>query len=159
LAHDEADLEFLRGLGVRSSITIPLRARGGVTGALSLAVAWSGRRYRREDADFARVLSGRIALTLENAGLYKDLERAEQGGAEIAETLQRGLLPLPLPHIPGWSAAAMYQPAGALNEVGGDFYDVFPVARGWMVVIGDVTGRGARAASVTAQARYTLRTA
>ena len=53
----------------------------------------------------------------------------------------------------------MYQPAGAQNEVGGDFYDVFPVARGWMVVIGDVTGRGARAASITAQARYTLRTA
>ena len=53
----------------------------------------------------------------------------------------------------------MYQPAGAQNEVGGDFYDVFPVSRGWMVVIGDVTGRGARAASVTAQARYTLRTA
>ena len=53
----------------------------------------------------------------------------------------------------------MYRPAGAENEVGGDFYDVFPVADGWMLVIGDVTGRGARAASITAVARYTLRTA
>jgi serine phosphatase RsbU (regulator of sigma subunit)/ketosteroid isomerase-like protein len=159
LSHDDADLEFLRGLGVRSALTLPLRARGHVTGALTLAVAWSGRRYRQDDADFARVLSGRVALALDNAGLFKDLERAELARAEIAETLQRGLLPLPLPHIPGWSAAAMYQPAGAQNEVGGDFYDVFPVAGGWMVVIGDVTGRGARAASVTAQARYTLRTA
>ncbi|MCW2987469.1 MAG: histidine kinase, partial [Solirubrobacterales bacterium] len=43
--------------------------------------------------------------------------------------------------------------------VGGDFYDAFPIAGGWMLVIGDVTGRGAAAASVTAQARYTLRTA
>jgi sigma-B regulation protein RsbU (phosphoserine phosphatase) len=53
----------------------------------------------------------------------------------------------------------MYRPAGAENEVGGDFYDAFQVADGWMVVIGDVTGRGARAASITALARYTLRTA
>jgi sigma-B regulation protein RsbU (phosphoserine phosphatase) len=53
----------------------------------------------------------------------------------------------------------MYRPAGAENEVGGDFYDVFRVPGGWMLVIGDVTGRGARAASITAVARYTLRTA
>ena len=53
----------------------------------------------------------------------------------------------------------MYRPAGSENEVGGDFYDVFRVADGWMLVIGDVTGRGARAASLTAVARYTLRTA
>jgi serine phosphatase RsbU (regulator of sigma subunit)/ketosteroid isomerase-like protein len=84
---------------------------------------------------------------------------SERARAEIAETLQRGLLPPPLPHIPGWSAAAMYRPAGVENEVGGDFYDAFPVEGGWMIVIGDVTGRGARAASITAQARYTLRTA
>ena len=36
-------------------------------------------------------------------------------------------MPPPLPHIPGWSLAAMYRPAGAENEVGGDFYDAFPV--------------------------------
>jgi serine phosphatase RsbU (regulator of sigma subunit) len=160
LAHDEGeDLEFLRGLGVRSAITVPLRARGKQTGALTLGVAWSGRGYRREDSEFAAVLSGRVALTLDNAGLFSDLERAEEARAEIAATLQRGLLPPPLPNIPGWSVAASYRPAGAENEVGGDFYDAFPAAGGWMLVIGDVTGRGARAASVTAQARYTLRTA
>jgi ketosteroid isomerase-like protein len=53
----------------------------------------------------------------------------------------------------------MYRPAGAENEIGGDFYDVFRIADGWMIVIGDVTGRGAQAAAVTAHARYTLRTA
>ena len=159
LSHDAEDLEFLRGLGVRSAITVALRARGRLTGALTLGVAWSGRRYGRDHADFAAVLSGRVALTLDNAGLFSDLELAEEARAEIAETLQRGLLPPPLPHIPGWSVAASYRPAGAENEVGGDFYDAFPAAGGWMLVIGDVTGRGARAASVTAQARYTLRTA
>jgi serine phosphatase RsbU (regulator of sigma subunit) len=160
LAHDDAeDLEFLRSLGMRSAITVALQARGEVTGTLTIGVAWSRRRYRREDARFAWILSSRVALALDNSGLFADLERAEGARAEIAETLQRGLLPSPLPHIPGWSVAAMYRPAGAENEVGGDFYDVFRVPGGWMLVIGDVTGRGAHAASVTAVARYTLRTA
>lgn len=160
IAHDEGeDLEFLRGLGMRSAITLALQARGQVQGTLTLGVAWSGRRYQRDDVRFAWILSGRVALTLDNSGLFADLERAEKTRSEIAETLQRGLLPSPLPHIPGWSLAAMYRPAGAENEVGGDFYDAFQVPDGWMVVIGDVTGRGARAASITAVARYTLRTA
>jgi serine phosphatase RsbU (regulator of sigma subunit) len=159
LAHDEEDLEFLRGLGLRSAVTVALQARGKVTGTLTMVTAWSGRRYRREDARFAWILSGRVALALDNSGLFADLERAERARSEIAETLQHGLLPPPLPHIPGWSIAAMYRPAGAENEVGGDFYDVFRVPGGWMLVIGDVTGRGARAASITAVARYTLRTA
>jgi ketosteroid isomerase-like protein len=159
LAHDGADLEFLRGMGVRSAITLALQARGQVMGALTLGVSWSGRRYSREDAHFAWILSGRIALALDNSGLFADLEQAERARAEIAETLQHGLLPPPLPHLPGWSLAAMYRPAGAENEVGGDFYDAFRVSGGWMLVIGDVTGRGAEAASITALARYTLRTA
>jgi serine phosphatase RsbU (regulator of sigma subunit) len=158
-AHDEEDLAALRSLGLRSSVTAALRARGGTIGTVTLATAWSRRRYRRHDARFARVLSGRLALALDNAGLFSDLERAQRERTEIAATLQHGLRPPPLPEIPGWSAAAMYRPAGAENEVGGDFYDAFPIPGGWMLVIGDVTGRGARAASVTAQARYTLRTA
>jgi serine phosphatase RsbU (regulator of sigma subunit) len=160
IAHDEgADLEFLRGFGLRSAITLALQARGQIQGTLTLGVAWSGRRYKRDDVRFAWILSGRVALTLDNSGLFAELARAEKARSEIAETLQRGLLPPPLPHIPGWSLAAMYRPAGAENEVGGDFYDAFRVPDGWMVVIGDVTGRGARAASITAVARYTLRTA
>jgi serine phosphatase RsbU (regulator of sigma subunit)/ketosteroid isomerase-like protein len=159
VAADEQDLEFLLGIGVRSFVTVELRARARATGVLSVGVSHSGRRFRRDDAHFAGVLAGRVALALDNAGLFSDLERSERERAEIAETLQRGLLPPPLAHIPGWSVAAMYRPAGAENEIGGDFYDAFRIAGGWMVVIGDVTGRGAQAASVTAHARYTLRTA
>jgi serine phosphatase RsbU (regulator of sigma subunit)/ketosteroid isomerase-like protein len=159
LADGPRDLELLRRLGPRSAVTVALNARGRVTGALTLGVGWSGRRYRREHARFAWILSGRVALALDNCGLFADLERAEQARAEIAETLQRGLLPSPLPHIPGWSVAATYRPAGAQNEVGGDFYDAFKVPGGWMLAIGDVTGRGAHAASIAALARYTLRTA
>jgi len=158
-ASDEEDLEFLRGLGVRSGVTVELRARGRPTGMLTISVGHSGRRFQDSDIGFVTVLAGRVALALDNAGLFSDLERSERERAEIAETLQRGLLPPPLPHIPGWSVAATYRPAGAENEIGGDFYDAFRIAGGWMVVIGDVTGRGAKAAAVTAHARYTLRTA
>src|SRR6185295_3327915 len=134
-------------------------ARERPTGVLTVSVGPSGRRFDESDVHFVTILAGRVALALDNAGLFSDLERIERERAEIAETLQRGLLPPPLPHIPGWSVAATYRPAGAENEIGGDFYDAFRIAGGWMVVIGDVTGRGAKAAAVTAHARYTLRTA
>ncbi len=159
VAADQDDLDFLLRLGVRSGVTVELRARGRPTGMLSVGVSHSGRRYRTEEAHFAGILAGRVALALDNAGLFSELEHSEQERTEIAETLQRGLLPPPLPHIPAWSLAASYRPVGAENELGGDFYDAFRIAGGWMVVIGDVTGRGAKAAAVTAHARYTLRTA
>jgi len=158
-ASDDEDLAFLRSLGIRSGVTVELRARGRPTGVLTISVGPSGRSFDEGDVHFTTILAGRVALALDNAGLFHDLERSEGERAEIAETLQRGLLPPPLPHIPGWSVAATYRPAGAENELGGDFYDAFRIAGGWMVVIGDVTGRGAKAAAVTAHARYTLRTA
>jgi serine phosphatase RsbU (regulator of sigma subunit)/ketosteroid isomerase-like protein len=158
-AKDDEDFEFLRSVGAGSAMVVELRARGRPTGLLTIGVRRARKHFRQDDADFAGILGGRVALALDNAGLFSDLERIERERAEIAETLQRGLLPPPLPHIPGWAVAAMYRPAGAENEIGGDFYDAFRIAGGWMVVIGDVTGRGAKAASVTAHARYTLRTA
>ena len=159
VAEDEEDFEFLRSMRIRSGVTVELRARGRPTGLLTYGVSHSGRHFREADVNFANVLAGRVALALDNAGLFSELARSERERAEIAETLQRGLLPPPLPHIPGWTMAATYRPAGAENEIGGDFYDAFRIAGGWMVVVGDVTGRGAHAAAVTAHARYTLRAA
>lgn len=156
---DEEDFQFLKAMRIRSGVTVEMRARGRPTGMLTVGVGHSERRFTQADVRFVSVLAGRVALALDNAGLFSNLARSERERAEIAETLQRGLLPPPLPHIPGWSVAAMYRPAGAENEIGGDFYDAFRISGGWMVVIGDVTGRGAQAAAVTAHARYTLRTA
>jgi PAS domain S-box-containing protein len=80
--------------------------------------------------------------------------------AKIAHTLQSALLPESLPEIAGIEIQTLYAAAGELNEVGGDFYDVFDYddAR-TMLVIGDVCGKGPRAAAVTALARHTLRAA
>ena len=131
VAADGEDLEFLRSLQIRAGVTVELRARGKPTGMLTIGMrSHSGRHLGASDVAFASVLAGRVALALDNAGLFSELERSERERAEIAETLQRGLLPPPLPHIPGWSVAATYRPAGAENEIGGDFYDAFRIAGG-----------------------------
>lgn len=77
----------------------------------------------------------------------------------LARALQRALLPPTLPDIPGVEIAAYYHPA-SVDEVGGDFYDIFPLTDGsWSFFLGDVSGKGADAAAVTSLARYTLRAA
>ncbi len=85
-------------------------------------------------------------------------EASEARARVLAQTLQQSLLPPAPPQIPGLDVAAVYRSAGRGDEVGGDFYDVFETREGeWVVVIGDVRGKGAAAAVVTALARYTLR--
>ena len=95
--------------------------------------------------------------------LVRARQRAEESEArarELARTLQASFIPPAPPEIPGLDVGAAYRPAGVGDEVGGDFYDVFATARDdWVIVLGDVRGKGAEAARVTALARYTLRAA
>jgi PAS domain S-box-containing protein len=134
-------------------IAAPLALAGQAPiGAIFLAMDESGRAFDESDLVLARELGQRAAVAVENARLY-----AER--SEIAATLQRSLLPPELPVIPGFELAGFYRAAGEQNEVGGDFYDAFEVRGGWMVVVGDVAGRGAEAAALTSLSRYTLRTA
>lgn len=87
-------------------------------------------------------------------------EESEARARSLAQTLQSTFIPPAPPTIPGLDVGAIYRPAGNGDEVGGDFYDVFQTGRGrWAVLIGDVCGKGADAATVTALARYTVRTA
>jgi serine phosphatase RsbU (regulator of sigma subunit) len=82
-----------------------------------------------------------------------------QERTRIAATLQSSLRPSRLPDIPGCELAAHYEAAGGLNEIGGDFYDVFRLGPGqWGLVLGDVSGKGVNAAATTSLVRYTLRT-
>lgn len=90
----------------------------------------------------------------------EERNRSAERFERLATTLQQSLLPPHLPTVPGLTLAARYLPAGRGLEVGGDFYDVFPTGRRhWGLVIGDVCGKGAEAAAVTALARYTVRAA
>jgi len=78
--------------------------------------------------------------------------------SRIARVLQDSLLPPALPCVPGLELAARYRPAGDGSEIGGDFYDAFSLGGGrWALVLGDVSGKGAEAAAVTALVRYTVR--
>jgi serine phosphatase RsbU (regulator of sigma subunit) len=131
---------------------VPMATPDRDVGQMALSMASSGRRFSDDDLELAHELARRAASATENARLYSQLEH-------VATTLQRSLLPPELPQVPGWGFRSLYLPAGGEADVGGDFYDVFPTAAGWMAVMGDVVGRGPAAASLTAMGRYTLRTA
>ncbi|MDQ7803567.1 SpoIIE family protein phosphatase [Amycolatopsis sp. A133] len=89
----------------------------------------------------------------------EEAERERDRVQRLARTLQQTLLPPALPEVPGLQVAAYYHPASA-DEVGGDFYDLFPLTgETWGFFLGDVSGKGAPAAVVTSLARYTLRAA
>ena len=135
----------------------PLTARGRGLGMVVIGRPRGDRRWAdppsRESLGLAEDLTRRAALALDNARLYAERVR-------VARVLQESLLPGALPNLPGAEVAAAYRPAGRGDEVGGDFYDVFECGDGqWAFVIGDVSGKGAEAAAVTALARHTLRTA
>jgi integral membrane sensor domain MASE1/anti-sigma regulatory factor (Ser/Thr protein kinase) len=84
--------------------------------------------------------------------------RAERRTRQIADALQGSLLPPELAEIPGLEVATWYRAGRREQEVGGDFYDLFAAEpQRWVAVIGDVCGNGPEAASLTALARYTLR--
>ena len=135
----------------QSAALVPLIARGRPVGVLSLGWRQAGRRPARDEWSLIEALAQRVALAVDGALQYRER-------AHVAQTLQASLLPAALPRIPGVSIAAEYLAAGEGMEVGGDFYDAFELDDGaWALVIGDVLGKGAEAAAVTALARYTLR--
>ncbi len=148
--HDPRSLELMRALGLGAAIVVPLIARGTTLGVLSL-VAETPSAFSAEDVELAGELARRAALSIDNARLYTERSRA-------ARIFEASLLPQSVPDVPGLEIAVRYRPAGEPNDVGGDFYDLFQrSADEWMLVIGDVTGKGAEAAAATALIRYTLR--
>ncbi|MFD9277838.1 SpoIIE family protein phosphatase [Streptomyces mirabilis] len=89
----------------------------------------------------------------------QEAEREREELKRLNATLQRTLLPPTLVNVPGLDVAAHYHIAST-DKVGGDFYDLFPLASGtWGLFLGDVCGKGAAAAAITSLARYTLRAA
>ncbi|WBB65505.1 SpoIIE family protein phosphatase [Micromonospora sp. WMMD812] len=136
--------------GPMEGFAVPLIARGQRLGTLAV-----GRHQRhRHDPDEVAVLEDvarRAALAIENARIHAERRR-------VAQTLQQSLLPPVLPLVEGIGFAAEYVPTGGDADVGGDFYDVLPLPDGrWLVVIGDVSGKGVQAAAVTGLVRDVIR--
>jgi serine phosphatase RsbU (regulator of sigma subunit) len=149
----ENEREMLRRHRFKSCIVLPLGARGSVLGALTLWIMRPANAFDETARRTAKRLADRAALALDNARLHEQQ-------SHIASVLQRSLLPRSLPEIRGFESSSRFLAAGEAYEVGGDFYDVFRSgSRSWTAVIGDVCGKGPEAASLTALARYTVRTA
>jgi serine phosphatase RsbU (regulator of sigma subunit) len=152
VSQSEKQLKILRALQIRSAIVVPMRVPSRTIGAMSFLTSQSRRRLTDEDVEFAEQLGRRAAVAVENSRLHTQL-------AEVAQTLQHSLLPSELPDVPGWEIAALYRPAKVEQpiEVGGDFYEVIETGDGCLALIGDVTGHGVAAATVTSLMRHGAR--
>ncbi|HTX27538.1 MAG TPA: PP2C family protein-serine/threonine phosphatase [Streptosporangiaceae bacterium] len=140
-------------------LTLTTSAKGSLTGNLGAILPWA-------------IGIGGAALTILGALLAERLvrgrARAERMSTEIgrmyveqrsvAETLQQAILPHEVPAIPGMQIAVRYLPGVSGTEVGGDWYDVVPLGGDRFVfVVGDVSGRGVRAAATMASLQYASR--
>jgi PAS domain S-box-containing protein len=146
-----------------SVIAAPLMVRGQLLGVMSLALSRlterEERHYGADDRDFLSAIAGRVALAIDNSMLFEEERRT-------ALAFQTSLLPKDPPSVDGLEVAYKYVPAkplethgqGIQTQVGGDWYDIIPLSAGRVgIVIGDVEGRGARAAAVMGQLRAALR--
>ena len=142
--------EFLERSGERALARLPLTTPSGTFGVLTLGFA-TDRDFPEDERDLLVALARQCAQALERTELYERVR-------DTALVLQRSLLPDSLPAAPGLELAARYQPATAGVEVGGDWYDALVLPDGRLAVaVGDVIGKGVRAASVMGQVRNALR--
>lgn len=131
-------------------VAVPLSARGNVLGMLAVG-RHPDRLHGADDIAVIEDVARRASLAIDNA-------RAHGERTQIAQDLQRALLPQALPVSPGVEFGAEYVPASTGSEVGGDFYDVVQLGRSrWLVSIGDVCGKGTQAAAVTGVVRDVVR--
>jgi serine phosphatase RsbU (regulator of sigma subunit) len=176
-----ADNPSIESMGVIAWAGFPVRSPDGLVLGTFCAVDTVARQWTPHDVQVLQTLAqaagGEIALrqaaddaqaatrlaesaTAQAREATAAAEHAAEQAAQLADTLQESLLPPHLPTVPGVQVAAHYRRGAGAADVLGDFYDVFPSAGGtWGAVVGDVSGKGPRAAKATALARYTLRAA
>ncbi len=162
-APSAASLDTGMNVGITSILAAPLVARGELLGVMSMALSGLTERgeehYEPDDRDFLGAIGSRVAIAIDNAMLFEEERRT-------ALAFQTSLLPQSLPKVDGLDVAYKYVPAkpleshgqGIQTQVGGDWYDIIPLSAGRVgIVIGDVVGRGARAAAIMGQLRAALR--
>ncbi|MFI6498533.1 SpoIIE family protein phosphatase [Nonomuraea typhae] len=134
--------------GAATVLSFPLLTEGRSHGALVIGRAEP--LLSRELAGLLADLCRLVALNLHTAMLYARQETTSR-------VLQRSLLPVRAPAIPGLESAVIYEPAEEGAAVGGDFYDLFAVGGRWWFALGDVCGSGPEAAAATGLARHAVR--
>ncbi|MGW0898083.1 SpoIIE family protein phosphatase [Streptomyces goshikiensis] len=152
IARDAEAAALLAEAGIHSYLAVPLIARGEVIGVLGLQRTRNPLPFDHDDALLAGELAARAAVCIDNARWYQKQRYA-------ALTLQRHLLPHQPTPTPGLEIAYRYQPAAAVGEVGGDWFDVIPLPDDkTALVVGDVMGSGINAAATMGQLRTAART-
>jgi serine phosphatase RsbU (regulator of sigma subunit)/transcriptional regulator with GAF, ATPase, and Fis domain/anti-sigma regulatory factor (Ser/Thr protein kinase) len=144
--------DYVASIRMTCRVVLPLIAGGRDLGVL-VVMTTEGGRAPLDDHDVEQLeeVAARLALATDGALLLRQQ-------TEIAHTLQRSLLPASLPQVPGAEVAVRYLPGTEGVDVGGDFYDVIPLPSGRIgLVVGDVMGRGLRAAAVMGQLRAAVR--
>ena len=143
---------------LHQGLAVPFFVDGAVVGVIELYA--SGAEHPDvELLELVSAIGGHLGQFMERKRAEDALREAYERATHLAQTLQQSLLPPDLPAIPGVEVAARYQPGETSLDVAGDFYDVFDTGGDWAVVIGDVCGKGAPAAALTALARHTVRAA
>ncbi|MBF6055060.1 protein phosphatase [Streptomyces eurocidicus] len=141
-----------RALGVHSVMMLPLAARGLVLGLVTLWRSRSPEAFEDDDLTLAGEFAARAAVSIDNARRYTRQHLA-------ALTLQHRLLPGELPDLPAAEIAHCYIPAGAVEGVGGDWFDVIPLSGARVaLVVGDVIGHGIDAAATMGRLRTAVHT-
>ena len=149
-ATDRGRPELAQRFNLQSSVIVPIESRGRVFGVLILSTEGE-RRLDDDDLDLAVEIAHRAALAVANA-------RAYQQEHEIAESLQRALLPATMPAVDGLEIAVRYVAATDGALVGGDWYDVLTFGDGTTgIVVGDVVGHDIAASTSMGQLRSALR--
>jgi serine phosphatase RsbU (regulator of sigma subunit) len=143
---------YIERFGIRSYLAVRLGSASRPLGVLF--ANYTGRRHRftRPELAFVETLTSYLSVTIERARLVSVLRDA-------VTSLQAAVLPASFPTTPGLDVGALYRSASEVAQVGGDFYDLFPLEGGRVAaVIGDVCGKGVEAARHTVRLRYELRT-
>ncbi|MFJ2172260.1 SpoIIE family protein phosphatase [Streptomyces sp. NPDC087851] len=138
--------------GAESVVAAPLVARGNVLGAALFTRRLHPEPFTEDDLALAEQLAARAAICIDNARRYTR-ERA------TAVTLQRSLLPRGVPAQSAAEVATRYRPADPRHGVGGDWFDVIPLAGSRVaLVVGDVVGHGIHASATMGRLRTAVRT-
>lgn len=147
-----ARVQRATGTLVQSTLAVPMVARGRVLGLVQFSRTKGSEPFGERDAALGAELAARAAVCVDNARLY----RREH---ERALILQRSLLPPDDPEAAGLDIACRYLPGSAASEVGGDWFDVIELpGHRTALVVGDVMGRGLRAAVAMGELRTAVRT-
>ncbi|HEX6344273.1 GAF domain-containing SpoIIE family protein phosphatase [Umezawaea sp.] len=139
------------GLRPADVLSLALTARGSTIGTLVM-IRSAGRGFPEDDVELAGQIASQASIALDSARLYEERGR-------ITSILQSSLRPPDLPTIPGARVSARFRPAAEHLDIGGDFYDVHGSADDWLLVLGDVCGKGVEAAVLTGRARQGIRMA